>query len=282
MPSAPECFVVSRVDMTDQIFSLYLQALRFLLPVECAACGRPLSTDPMPFFCCDCWLSIVPFRRPSCSCCDQPFVSEMATKFTPDRQCQRCEERPPAYERAWTLFPYVPPLRDAICLLKYRGKIALARPLANLMIKALPENLHVDLIMPVPLHSDRLRGREFNQSLLLADHIARHLTRPVSADNLIRRIATDPQTTLSRRARMRNLRKAFGVRSPHKIADRRVLLIDDVFTTGTTVNECAKTLKKAGAGSVTVLTLARTVDASLVPDHIFAERTPSPLTALGV
>jgi ComF family protein len=150
------------------------------------------------------------------------------------------------------------------------------------MIRALPENLHVDLIMPVPLHSDRLRTREFNQSLLLADHIARHLTRPVSANNLVRRVATDPQTTLSRQARLRNLRKAFAVRSPHEIVDRRVLLIDDVFTTGTTVNECAKTLKKTGAESVTVLTLARTVDASLVPDHIFAERTPSSLTALGV
>jgi len=282
MPSAPEYFIVSRVDMTDKIFGFYLQALRFVLPVECAACGRPLSTDPVPFFCRDCWLHIVPFRRPSCARCDQPFVSEAATNFTPDHRCQTCEERPPAYDRAWTLFPYIPPLRDAICLLKYRGKIALAQPLANLMISALPEDLHVDLIMPVPLHSDRLRSREFNQSLLLADHIARHLTRPVSADNLVRRIATNPQTTLSRQARMRNLRKAFGVRSPHTIADRHVLLIDDVFTTGTTVNECAKTLKKAGAGSVTVLSLARTVDASLVPDHIFAERTPSSLTALGV
>jgi len=150
------------------------------------------------------------------------------------------------------------------------------------MMTALPENLETDLIMPVPLHSARLRTREFNQSLLLADQVARHLTRPVSANNLIRKVATDPQTTLSRQARMRNLRKAFAVRKPHEIVDRRILLIDDVFTTGTTVNECAKTLKKAGAASVTVLTLARTVDASLVPDRIFTEHAPSSLTAFGV
>jgi ComF family protein len=150
------------------------------------------------------------------------------------------------------------------------------------MMTTLPENLKTDLIMPVPLHSTRLRTREFNQSLLLADQVARHLTRPVSADNLIRKVATDPQTTLSRQARMRNLRKAFAVRESHEIIDRRILLIDDVFTTGTTVNECAKTLKRAGAASVTVLTLARTVDASLVPDHILAERAPSSLTVFGV
>jgi ComF family protein len=268
--------------MTDRIRGLYLQALRFVLPVECVVCKRPLNTDPIPFFCRDCWHRIVPFRRASCARCDQPFVSEAAITFTPDHHCQNCVERPPVYERAWTLFPYIPPLQDAICLFKYRGKIALARPLANLMITALPENLDADLIMPVPLHPTRLRTREFNQSLLLADHIARYLTRPVSASNLVRRVPTEPQTTLSRRARMRNLRKAFAVRKPHEIIDQRILLIDDVFTTGTTINECAKTLKKAGAASVTVLTLARTVDASLVPDHIFAEHTPSSLKALGV
>jgi ComF family protein len=154
--------------------------------------------------------------------------------------------------------------------------------LTDLMIAALPAHLDVDLVMPVPLHPSRLRTREFNQSLLLADQIARHLNRPVSPANLLRITATQPQTTLSRQARLRNLSRAFAARNSHEIADQRIFLIDDVFTTGTTVNECVKTLKKAGAASVTILTLARTVDASLVPDHIFAEQAPSSLTALGV
>jgi len=268
--------------MTDRIFGLYLQTLRFVLPVECAACGRSLSTDPVPLFCRDCWHRIVPFRRPSCAHCDQPFVSEAATSFTPDHHCQHCQEHLPVYQRAWTLFPHIPPLQEAICLFKYRGKIPLARPLSHLMIAALPENLDIDFVMPVPLHPTRLRAREFNQSLLLADHIARHLTRPVSVDNLVRSTATEPQTTLSRQARIRNLRKAFAVQKPHEVLEKRLLLIDVVFATGTTVHQCAKTLKKTGAASVTVLTLARTVDASLVPDHILAEQRPSPLTALGV
>jgi len=273
---------MDHIDLTDRILGLCLHALRFALPVDCAACGRSLSTDPVPFFCRDCWYRIVPFHRPSCGCCDQPFVSEAAITFTPDHQCYNCEERPPMYEGTWTLFPYIPPLQAAICLFKYRGQVAMAWPLANLMITAIPENLDADLIVPLPLHPTRLRTREFNQSLMLADYSARHLTRPVSARNLVRRVATDPQSTLSRQARMRNLRNGFADRNPHEIIHQRVLLIDDVFTTGTTVNECAKAFKKAGAAPVTVLTPARTVDASLVPDHIFAEHTPSSLTTLGV
>lgn len=275
-------FNMHHVEITDRLIGLYRQALRFVLPVECAACGRSLNTDPVPFFCRDCWRDIAPFRRPACARCDQPFVSEAATSFTPDHHCQNCQEHPPAYQRAWTLFPYIPPLQNAICLFKYRGKVALVRPLADLMIAALPDNLEIDLIMPVPLHPTRLRAREFNQSLLLADQIAQHVNCLVSPANLVRSVATDPQTTLSRQARLRNLRKAFAVRNSLEITDRRILLIDDVFTTGTTVNECAKTLKKAGAASVTVLTLARTVDAALVPDRIWAEQATSPLAALGV
>lgn len=150
------------------------------------------------------------------------------------------------------------------------------------MIGALPSDIEADMIIPVPLHPSRLRAREFNQSLLLADQVARHLACPVSATHLFRLLPTDPQTTLSRPERLRNLRQAFTVRNPDAIAGRRLLLIDDVFTTGTTLNECAKALLKAGATSVCALTLARTIDSSLVPDRIFAEQTARSLTALGM
>ncbi|HKO31815.1 MAG TPA: phosphoribosyltransferase family protein, partial [Nitrospiraceae bacterium] len=134
----------------------------------------------------------------------------------------------------------------------------------------------------VPIHPTRLRAREFNQSLLLADQLSHHLVRPVSPTNLVRTNDTDPQTTLTRQARLRNLRKAFEVRRPQDLADKRILLLDDVFTTGTTLNECAKTLRKAGSGPVFALTLARTVDTNLVPDRHFAERVIQPLTTIGI
>jgi len=148
------------------------------------------------------------------------------------------------------------------------------------MISALPSGIDVDVIIPVPLHPARLRAREFNQSLLLADQLSRHLARPVSATNLVRIAATDPQTTLTRQARLRNLRKAFEIRRPQDLAEKRVLLVDDVFTTGTTLNECAKTLRKTGTGPVFALTLARTVDTGLVPDRFYAEQAPQPLTTI--
>ena len=266
----------------SQILVWYRQALRFLMPVECIGCDRPLTSDPVPFFCRQCWDRIMPLTGPTCSRCDQPFVSSAATSWTPNHQCQNCLDRPPAYERAWTLFPYLPPLQDAICSFKYRGKVALAKPLASLMINALPREIDPDLILPVPLHPARLRAREFNQSLLLADQLARHLSRPVSSTHLVRVLPTDPQTTLSRHERLRNLRWAFNVNKPDVVVGRRLLLVDDVFTTGTTLNECAKALLNAGAESVCALTLARTIDTSLVPDRILAEHATRSLSAIGI
>lgn len=266
--------------MQKRLLSWCRQAVRFILPAECLSCRRNLGADPIPFFCTDCWQTIHPLRQPSCARCDQPFVSTAATSYSPGHLCQSCQERPPAFERAWTLYPYLSPLQEAICAFKYRGKSRLGAPLARLMVHALPPALDVDLIIPVPLHPSRLRAREFNQSLLLADQISRHLARPVAATSLVRVLATDPQTTLSRHERLRNLRQAFAVRAAEQIVDRRVLLIDDVYTTGTTLNECAKTLRKAGSGPVYAITLARTVGAELVPDRLFDERAPQPLPAL--
>jgi ComF family protein len=155
-----------------------------------------------------------------------------------------------------------------ICTFKYRNVFGLAKPLAALMVRALPEQLDVDLIVPVPLHPSRLRAREFNQSLLLADSLGRYLRLPVSCADVVRMVRTEPQMSLTRQARLRNLRRAFQVRNAQAFAGRRLLLIDDVFTTGTTLNECAKALLSAGAASVSALTLARTIDASLVPDTV--------------
>ncbi len=260
-----------QTDRRNQVIGWYRQAFRFIMPVECISCSRPLVTDPVPFFCSPCWNRIEPITGPRCFRCDQPFVSSAAISWTPDHQCQHCLEQPPAFERAWTLFPYLPPFQDAICAFKYRGKSRLAHPLATLMIRAIPAVIDADLIVPVPLHAGRLRDREFNQSLLLADLLGRYLNLPVVATALVRILATAPQTTLTRPERSRNLRRAFAVQNAGNLAGRRVLLIDDVFTTGTTVNQCAKTLLKAGASTVHVLTLARTIDTSLVPDRILAE-----------
>lgn len=266
--------------LTD-VSGLIRQAVRFLLPVDCAACGIPLAHDPIPLFCTSCWSTIVPLMRAHCSRCDRPFASPATTVHSPTHVCQTCAERPPFYTRAWTLYPYVPPLQDAICLLKYKGKVSLASALADLMINRFPPLSAVDLVIPVPLHPQRLREREFNQSLLLADRAAKHLQIPVSYTNLIRLAPSPAQTTLSRKGRLKNVRGAFALDDPRSVVGKRILLVDDVFTTGSTVNECAKILRKAKSGDVFALTLARTMDANLVPDRILAQRTRTGIGLLG-
>ena len=254
------------------------QAIRFCIPVDCTACRVPLTDGRNPLFCSDCWQKIVPLHQPGCARCNRPFASPIATTYSPAHVCQPCAERPPSYTKAWTLYPYLTPLQDAICLFKYRGKIALASALAQLMIDRLSSLPAIDLIMPVPLHPTRLREREFNQSLLLADRVGAWLNGPVSYANLIRHAASPPQTTLTRKGRLKNLRGAFRLQEPHFVHGKRVLLIDDVYTTGTTVNECAKALRKAGSSDVFVLTLARSMDAQVVPDRILAKHAqPVPI-----
>jgi ComF family protein len=148
-------------------------------------------------------------------------------------------------------------LEQAIRLYKYRGHPTLAAPLAKLALVWRERMPPADLIVPVPLHPARLRQREFNQALLVADHLAQALQVPLSCEHLVRIRATRPQTELDRAERTRNVRHAFAVRHSPELEDRRVLLVDDVLTTGATVNECARALRRAGAASVTVLTLAR-------------------------
>lgn len=235
------------------------RVLHTVLPVDCAGCGLALSDDPVPFFCRSCWAKITPLGEPSCPRCGRPFASPVARVYSPDHLCGPCRKRRPSYTKARSLYAYVPPLQEAIRLFKYHRKIALADALGALMVQALDPPRDLDLLMPVPLHPARLREREFNQALLLADRVNRRLRLPLSYDNLVRLRRRPSQTDLTRAARLRNLRRTFSVLRPREVTGKKILLIDDVMTTGTTVNECAKALRKAGASDVYVCTLARTM-----------------------
>lgn len=239
--------------------ALSRQALHQLLPVNCASCGIALTDDPVPFFCRTCWASIHPLKGPSCPRCGRPFSSPVALRYSPEHLCGDCRRQRPAFTQAWSLYAYDGALGEAIRLFKYRGKVTLCKALTTLMKAAWRDIRDLDVVVPVPLHPTRLREREFNQALLIADQVCRWLHVPISYDNLIRIRATEPQTQLSQAERRMNLRRSFALRQPAEVAEKRTLLVDDVFTTGTTVNECAKALRKAGSADVYVVTLARTV-----------------------
>lgn len=151
-------------------------------------------------------------------------------------------------------------LRECIHHFKYRKKAYLARPLGELLIDRMREDKDLgeaDFLIPVPLDGRRLREREFNQAHLLAQGVSRYFNIPISSRNLRRVRRVPPQTQLSRKEREKNVKGLFQVRKGEKYKGRKILLIDDVFTTGATVNECARVLKQAEAEEVQVLTVAR-------------------------
>ena len=231
--------------------------LHVLFPAACAHCETPLWDDPIPFVCEACWTRLVPIPSPCCPHCGGPFASPVALQHSPTHECRACRTKPPAFTQTWSLFPYQSPLKEAILLFKYRGKRSLTKHFIQAMIPALPTLPIIDALMPVPLHPQRLREREYNQSLLLAHGLSQHLQVPLLLSCLLRVRPTEPQTSLSKKERLTNLRRAFAVDDVSRITGQRILLIDDVFTTGTTLHECAKTLRKAGSGPVYGLTLAR-------------------------
>lgn len=151
-------------------------------------------------------------------------------------------------------------MRQRIHQLKFGGQLHWVRPLADLLVRMVQREAvvsTVDRIIPVPLHRKRLRQRGFNQASLLARMLGRQLSLAVSCDALLRSCWTEPQTRLKREERLQNVKGAFHVADAGKVRDRYLLLVDDVYTTGTTLNECAKTLKAAGAAAVHAVTVSR-------------------------
>jgi ComF family protein len=161
------------------------------------------------------------------------------------------------FDQALSIGYFEGSLREAVHQFKYRPCRALGRPLGEWMAKNVRLVSDIDIIMPVPLHTKRLRQRGFNQALLLAHRMSEAHRIPCSRDNLYRSRPTRPQVELTGAERIRNVAGAFALRKPGEVVERSVVLVDDVFTTGATMNECASVLKRAGAAQVTAFTLAR-------------------------
>jgi ComF family protein len=169
---------------------------------------------------------------------------------------------PVPFTSARAAFVFDGTVRELIHRLKYGKKVHISRPLALQAAHNLAPFIMdsgAELIIPVPLHRKRLRQRGFNQAVLIAGVFAKAWHLPLSRNNLCRIRWTEPQIHLSFNDRAHNVRGAFAVNNPSQIKGRRLVLVDDVYTTGSTVAECAKVLKKAGAGEVYVATIARAV-----------------------
>ena len=194
-----------------------------------------------------------------CPRCGKSFGSPEALAYSPLHLCLDCRKKPPVFDQALSVGNFEGPLREAIHQYKYRPCRSLGHPLAMWMTAHLRSLEAIDLIMPVPLHTSRLRKRGFNQALLLAAPVAKTAAVPLSYDNLVRIRPTRPQVELSGDERLHNVAGAFALKRPDAVAGTSILLIDDVFTTGATMNECSRVLKESGAVHVYALTLARAV-----------------------
>lgn len=235
--------------------------LAVLFAPSCAVCHALLESPSRGPVCPGCWAAIQVLTPPLCSRCGDPLPSWRVISQDLER-CPRCRRRPSAIDRAAAIGPYDGALRDIIHALKYEGRRSLARPLGHLMAARDPSLLAgVDGVVPVPLHPRRRRARGFNQ----ATDLARALGCPV-IDALVRIRSTPSQTDLPASQRHRNVRGAFRLRrsiwsgaARRTISGRILVLVDDVSTTGATLESCALVLKASGAREVRALTAARVV-----------------------
>ncbi len=235
--------------------------LHLLLPAPCLACGTPLpaarsTAAPTLGLCPPCRARLRLMPASSCAVCCLPLP---AAGLPAGWQCQACREEKPSFERLLALWSYEEPLAAVVRALKFRRLDYLGRHLGEALAERFAAQLgRVDLVVPVPLHWRRRLLRGYNQAERIARPLAQRLDLPVVS--LLRRTrATPPQSLLGKAARVANLRRAFHVPDPARLRGRHLLLVDDVATTGATLEAAAGILRAAGAAAVTAVTAGRTL-----------------------
>jgi ComF family protein len=235
-------------------FSIVRYFLRLLLPPVCHFCNRPIAPETsVPDICTDCFSSCIRQPGSACPICAEPYRASVIAIHP----CSMCANHPPAFVWLKTIGIHQDTLLHAVHRLKYAGAFHLAKPLTQLLLQRAYSEISEfspQAIIPVPLHSSRLRQRGYNQALLVARHLGASLCIPTFSRYLIRIRATQSQTDLTRIQRQQNLRGAF-VTSGY-LAPQRLLLVDDVVTTTSTSRECASILTSAGH-EVAVVALSR-------------------------
>lgn len=231
--------------------------MALLYPESCQLCGAH-ATPAEGFVCSSCRASVRFIERPFCERCGRPYQGEITNEF----ECATCLEANWDFISARSAVLARGHARDILLKYKYNRALWFEPFLANLLIQRAQAELAKskwDLIVPVPLHPAKERQREFNQAERLAGCLGKACGIPV-ANRLLRRVlATRTQTRLPRKERLENVKNAFAVRGKQKLDGERVVVVDDVFTTGATTSACAKILKAVGAGEVCVWTVARGV-----------------------
>ena len=232
-----------------------MQALaEVFFPRSCLHCGNAVECSDYQFLCSACSRELFFSQPPTCSTCGYPFLGMLAGP----RVCPHCTELDPLFEQGKTLFLAKGPARSIIHVLKYQHGFYALGDVKTMIAKApyYKNYFKGAILVPVPLHSTKERERGFNQSLMIAKSLNEATTAKGLQELLVRTVYTQTQTQLSRVARLQNVKNAFALASDAVvIPNQTYILIDDVFTTGSTLNSCAAVLLEAGATQIKVATL---------------------------
>ena len=230
--------------------------LGLLYPEICQLCGGARATPAEGYVCGGCRAKARFIEDPFCQRCGRPFEGDITTRF----ECGNCREMEWHFASARSAVVARDPVLEVIHRYKYQRALWFEPFLADLLIRAAGPVLgpqKPSMIVPVPLHPTKQREREFNQAERLARHLGAAIQVPVNKRLLRRVVPTRTQTQLTRPERLANVRHAFAMRGGQRLNGERIVLLDDVFTTGATTSACAAVLTAAGAGEVCVWTVAR-------------------------
>ena len=241
-----------------------------LVPAPCRICASTLVSASRIPVCATCFASFEPLKKPMCRCCGRPFFTSEQTDDIAQLQfgdsthtlCRLCRDNFFAFDVARSFGSYNEALKKAILLLKFEEVTCLGGWFASqlaVLVNCEPEEFRADVVVPVPLHPDRQRERGYNQAELIARPLARKLHLKLGSYLLTRTRPRPPRLVLSRKEHWDSVRGAYATREGLRVDKLRILLIDDVMTTGATLDSCARALKKSGAAAVLGLTVARVV-----------------------
>lgn len=237
--------------MVFKVYNWLNTALNGLYPPTCLLCGT--TGHAGRDLCAGCHADL-PFNRDCCSRCALPLPADRPRPSL----CGACQKKPPLYQVCHAAFRYEGQVPQLVAGLKFHGRLSCGRLLGQYLAQALQERQaeRPELILPVPLHRTRLQDRGYNQAVEIAREVGHALRIPVDPARCVRKLATPPQTGLEQRERRRNLRGAFDLSRPVRAG--HVAVLDDVVTTGSTVTELTRLLKRAGVGRIDVWAVART------------------------
>ena len=241
------------ITMKEKLKNVATASMDLLFPPSCSYC-KEITGGINRFLCVECFSQLKFIKAPYCTCCGRDFYSG-----SDNHLCGDCLKSSWNFDKARSIFAYEEIIAGLIHGLKYSGDMTGLETLQHLSRQSpVSDDLSIpDFILPVPLHIKRLRERGFNQALMLEKKIFPEEKEKIRYNILLRQTDTPTQTGLSGKERRENLKNAFIVKRPSEIIGKNILILDDVFTTGSTVNECAKVLKTAGCKRIEVLTICR-------------------------